>query len=1169
MKADAISSQARFAARFTVVLFLLAIFINLGNGMSEAASSRPASSDGTIMQVTALQQAQCLNSGQARSATRASTGRMRFVGTDPGKPIRPPAALKANATQEDSARGYLAACGSLFGLRDQATQLTVQRRQTVDRGRTIVRFQQVHQGIPVIGGDIAVQLDGAKNILSVTSKASPDLTVGTSARISAAAALQTALGVVAKQYRMAANALNAAPPQLWVYDPKLIGAGTGTQALVWRIEVAAKQPYPIRELVLVDATRGSVVLHFNQTDGALRLATYTAGDTDQLPGTQVCTEADPTCSGGDAQAQAAHTYATDTYNFFQSNFARDSLDGAGMTITSTVHFSTTVDVGATWNGYQVVYSDVYAYPFAEDIVGHELTHGVTQYTSGLFNYYQSGSIAESISDIFGEFIQLTYGTGNDPANKWLIGENIPSLGAVRNMKDPASFGQPDRMKSPNYAIGSCWDYNDVACDQGYVHKNDGVGNKAAFLMTDGGTFNGVTITGLGIAKVARIYYEANSNLLVSSSDYADLYDALYQSCLNLAGTSAGTGTFSTDDCLQVRNATEAVEMNQQPVTDYNPKVAPCDPGLTTNNLFFDNMELGMSNWVTGTIVGNSRWTYDWPDGMLGNFAYSGQHFLHADDADSTVIDQTSDSYVAMANPVTLPANAYLHFAHSHGFEYPNYDGGVVEYNTGGSTWTDLGPLFIDVGYNGHIAPLQNGNPLYARAAFVSDSHGYNTSRANLSSLATQSVKFRWRMGTDASTFNQGWWLDDVRIYTCSASAAPIDFAKLGPTNGITGQGTTPYLVWGASSGAVSYEYCVNASSNNTTCDSAWISTGSTPSATPTGLTPGASYYWQARAVNPQGTTVADGGLWWSFTVMDLPASLGKSGPANGAVDQSLTPTLRWGASATADSYEYCYNTTGSSCANNAWITTGSTLTATLSGLSGSATYYWQVRARNLAGTTDADASTWWSFTTVNAPGAFAKTAPANNATGQSPSPTLSWTASANALSYDYCYDTVNDGQCAGNAWISTGTTLTATIGLTTPLTSGLTYYWQVRANNPSGTTYADGTWWNLTTLAAPAGFNKTAPANAALGRPLNPTLTWGTSTYAASYQYCVNTTNACGGSWTTTGTSTSAAVGGLKPATTYYWQVQAVNGVATIDADANTWWSFKTAYQIMLPMLIK
>jgi hypothetical protein len=94
--------------------------------------------------------------------------------------------------------------------------------------------------------------------------------------------------------------------------------------------------------------------------------------------------------------------------------------------------------------------------------------------------------------------------------------------------------------------------------------------------------------------------------------------------------------------------------------------------------------------------------------------------------------------------------------------------------------------------------------------------------------------------------------------------------------------------------------------------------------------------------------------------------------------------------------------------------------------------------------------------------------------------------------------------------------------------------------------------------SAPGAFNKTSPANGATGQPSTPSLNWGTSSNAASYEYCIDTTNnnACDGSWVSTNAATSASLSGLKLSTTYYWQVHAINAQGTTNADGGSWASF-------------
>jgi hypothetical protein len=341
------------------------------------------------------------------------------------------------------------------------------------------------------------------------------------------------------------------------------------------------------------------------------------------------------------------------------------------------------------------------------------------------------------------------------------------------MSNPPAYGDPDKMTSPNYQRLL---YTDDFWDNGGVHTNSGVNNKAVFLMVDGGTFNGKTVTGLGWDKVGAIYYEVNTNLLTSGADYSDLYYAVQQACNNLIGHKGIAGL----DCAEVKDAIDAVEMNGQPVPNFNADAPVCDPGKTPSIVFADDLENGIGYW-NFTNGGYPRWQYD--SAFWGPYAQSGNHSLYADDYPPVVTNAS-----ARLTAIAIPANAYLWFAQAYEFESyvsgpyaGNYDGGVLEYNiSGGSMWTDAGSLMQ---YNGYRGVIYNGsggdNPLKGKNAFVGSSHGYISTRLNLSSLAGKTVSFRWRMGLDTSTDFGGWWVDNVKVYTCGA---PTIFADVPSTH---------------------------------------------------------------------------------------------------------------------------------------------------------------------------------------------------------------------------------------------------------------------------------------------------------------------------------------------------------------------------------------------------
>ena len=292
-------------------------------------------------------------------------------------------------------------------------------------------------------------------------------------------------------------------------------------------------------------------------------------------------------------------------------------------------------------------------------------------------------------------------------------------------------------------------------------------------MVDGGTFNGKTVTALGWIKTAAIYYEVNTNLLSSGADYSDLYYALQQACSNLIGQKGITSA----DCIEVKDAIDAVEMNGQPAPNFNTDVAFCDAGNPVTTVFSDDLESGIGNW-TFTNGTYPRWQWDSP---YGPYAQSGTHFLYADDYPAAVTDAT-----ARLTSFVVPSNAYLRFAQAYDFETSDYyyDGGVLEYSTNnGSTWNDAGWLIDSNGYNGTIFNNYN-NPLKSRSAFVGGSHGYISSRVNLAPLAGQTVSFRWRMGLDGGVSAWGWWVDNIQVYTCPVILSRDTTGVFRPSNGL-------------------------------------------------------------------------------------------------------------------------------------------------------------------------------------------------------------------------------------------------------------------------------------------------------------------------------------------------------------------------------------------------
>jgi|GEM_PF-1344251 len=734
-----------------------------------------------------------------------------FITIPPQNAVPRPRSLAYDASDEQIARAFLGNYGQIMGVRSQQSELTVLKQERTANADGFVRFQQLYRNIPVLAGELNVHINQQRNVTSVNGEILPNINIPTNPTIDSESASTIARIAIAKQYGVNADSLSASKSTLWIYNPQLLGGpGTPITTLNWRTEVIGQQgAEPFRELVLVNANNGIITLHFNQITYALNQRVCNANDvkdTDYNPNNNCDTDAKAArlnsatpVSNGDVNL--AWDYTKATYDFYKNILGRDSIDNKGMRLISLVNYcpknaSICPYQNAYWNGTQMTYGKGFA--SADDVVGHELTHGITERTAGLFYYFQSGAINESMSDVFGELIDLSFaGSSNDdPSVRWLIGEDL-SIGAIRSMSHPATYEQPDKMTDTSYYDNGYYydssypsDYN----DSGGVHTNSGVNNKAAYLMTDGDTFNGQTITGIGTTKVAQLYYRVLTTYLTSGSDYYDLGVALNAACSDLV--NLGIASMSSADCTQVANTVTATEMLAPPTNAPATDAVLCSNGQSPATVWLDNFENASSgNWIAQKpkIVWYNPGSLD-PYGN-GKYATSGIGNLWGYD-----LGATSDSAIIMAKNITIPAGAFLTFKHSFEFESSDYisptaqfyDGGVLEYSINNSnTWNDAGSLFTTNGYNGTITnqglPPSNvsTNILKNRSAFVAASNGYISSKVNLSSLAGSSVRFRFRIGTDVTGDNNGWYIDDMRIYKCLSDTTTANTVAVGTDHSCT------------------------------------------------------------------------------------------------------------------------------------------------------------------------------------------------------------------------------------------------------------------------------------------------------------------------------------------------------------------------------------------------
>lgn len=269
---------------------------------------------------------------------------------------------------------------------------------------------------------------------------------------------------------------------------------------------------------------------------------YDAQNGSGLPGTQVRGEGDP--ATGDAGTDEAYDGAGATYDLYFDVYGRNSINNAGMRMDSTVHYQTGYD-NAFWNGRQMVYGDgdedlpedqrlFNRFTIAIDIIGHELTHGVTQFEANLVYRNQPGALNESMSDVFGSLVKQRVLNQTARQADWIIGEglftsNVNGVG-IRSMKAPGTaYNDPVLGKDPQ--PGHMDDYVNTSSDNGGVHINSGIPNRAFYLVA-------YELNGFAWEKAGRIWYEVLTNHLTANSDFQAAANATYLAAGNLYGVDS-------------------------------------------------------------------------------------------------------------------------------------------------------------------------------------------------------------------------------------------------------------------------------------------------------------------------------------------------------------------------------------------------------------------------------------------------------------------------------------------------------------------------------------------------------------------------------------------------------------------------------------------------------
>lgn len=277
---------------------------------------------------------------------------------------------------------------------------------------------------------------------------------------------------------------------------------------------------------------------------------HDAHGTQDLPGDVVRDEGgDPT---GDVAADEAYDGLGATWSLYREAYGRDSLDDKGLALDATVHYGTDYD-NAFWDGTQMVFGDgdgvvFQRFTIAVDVIGHELTHGVTELTAGLAYQGQSGALNESLSDVFGSLVKQRQLDQDAASADWLIGAGLftPQVHgvALRSMKAPGTaYDDPKLGKDPQPATMD--GYVDTTDDNGGVHLNSGIPNHAFYLAA-------TAIGGHAWESAGQVWYDVlTGGSLPSDADFSTFARATVDAAGRRFGAGAAQATAVLEAWQQV------------------------------------------------------------------------------------------------------------------------------------------------------------------------------------------------------------------------------------------------------------------------------------------------------------------------------------------------------------------------------------------------------------------------------------------------------------------------------------------------------------------------------------------------------------------------------------------------------------------------------------------
>jgi Zn-dependent metalloprotease len=542
--------RSLLAVRPVLGFVAVAFAISLSSGAAEAAQQRSLSAEQRT-RLRALPAIGHLSVDQQGILTFVE-GRLGYIGFGP---------------VDRAVHSYMPTLLPLFRGKGHE-RFRVLRVERDEDGFAHLRMEQESFGLPIVGAELVVHVkERTGEVTGVNGRFVPTDWLPSSPGLDGGGALAIAIAEAA----LPTAQILEKPALTYVIDDD-----DGEPRLTWAARVAYRDEQGYQEdRIFADAVSGHLVAKHGLLWRAKYRKIYNAGNTVTLPGTLMFQEGG---SSADLDASKAYEYSGNAYDYFSSRHSRDSWNGSGGDIISSVHYGNNHN-DAFWNGNQLAFGDGNGTQYtglarALDVVAHELTHGVTQSTANLTYANESGALNEAMSDIFGSATEA-YVRG-ESASTWKIAEDVFTPGtsgdALRYMSNPTQDGDSKDYYPERY-LGSA--------DNGGVHWNSGIANLAFYLLSEGGSHprgkTSVVVPSVGNVAAEKIFYKALQTYMTSSTNFSGARDKTLQASSVLYGPcssqtaavdkaweavgvprASAVGDFEPNDTLQQANTLPSV-----------------------------------------------------------------------------------------------------------------------------------------------------------------------------------------------------------------------------------------------------------------------------------------------------------------------------------------------------------------------------------------------------------------------------------------------------------------------------------------------------------------------------------------------------------------------------------------------------------------------------------